>query len=256
MVNMLTSKPTERFSNRVEDYLRYRPGYPPVILDVLGEECGLMPQSVVADVGSGTGLLAQLFLANGNVVYGVEPNAAMREAAERALAGQAKFRSVAGSAEATTLPDASVDFVVAGQAFHWFEMNPARAEFRRIRKPHRWVVIIWNERRKDTPFLREYENLLRTYGTDYGQVEESYPRHERMGEFFGRGGFDHKSFQTVQEFDFEGLRGRLMSASYAPAEGHPNHEPMLAALKQLFDAHENEGRVRVEYISRMYYGHL
>ena len=256
MANMLTSKPTERFSNRVEDYLRYRPGYPPVILDVLREECGLMPQSVVADVGSGTGLLAQLFLANGNVVYGVEPNAAMREAAERALAGQAKFRSVAGSAEATTLPDASVDFVVAGQAVHWFEMNAARAEFRRIRKPHRWVAIIWNERRKDTPFLREYENLLRTYGTDYGQVAESYPRHERMGEFFGRGGFDHKSFQTVQEFDFEGLRGRLMSASYAPAKGHPNHEPMLAALKQLFDAHENEGRVRVEYISRMYYGHL
>ncbi len=256
MANLLSSKPTERFSNRVEDYLRYRPGYPPVILGVLREECGLTAESVVADIGSGTGLLSQVFLANGNAVYGVEPNAAMREAGERALAGQAKFRSVAGSAEATTLPDSSVDFVAAGQAFHWFEMNAARAEFRRIRKPAGWVVIIWNERRKDTPFLRDYEILLRTYGTDYGQVAESYPRHERMEEFFGTGKFSYKFFQTAQEFDFEGLCGRLMSASYAPAKGHPNHEPMLAALKQLFDAHQKDGRVRVDYISRMYFGHL
>jgi SAM-dependent methyltransferase len=252
----LTSKPTERFSNRVENYLRYRPTYPPEILDVLRDECGLSRESVVADVGSGTGLLAQLFLANGSVVYGVEPNAAMREAGERALAGAKNFRSVAGSAEATTLSDASVDFVVAGQAFHWFEMNAARTEFRRIRKPGGWVAVIWNERRKDTPFLREYEVVLQEHGTDYVHVAASYPRHERMEEFFGAGKFDHKFFQTEQEFEFEGLRGRLLSASYAPAQGHPKHEPMLAALKQLFDAHQKDGRVRFDYITRLYYGHL
>jgi SAM-dependent methyltransferase len=256
MIAMLTSKPTERFSNRVEDYLRYRPTYPPPILDVLREDCGLARESVIADIGSGTGLLAQLFLANGNLVYGVEPNAAMREAGERALAGEKNFHSIAGSAEVTTLPDASVDFVVAGQAFHWFDRNAARAEFRRIRKPGGWVAVIWNERRKDTPFLREYETLLREYGTDYVQVAASYPKHERMEEFFGVAKFAHKFFQTTQEFDFEGLRGRLLSASYAPAQGHPKHRPMLAALKQLFDAHQKDGRVRVEYITRLYYGHL
>jgi SAM-dependent methyltransferase len=252
---MQTSKPTERFSNRVEDYLRYRPGYPPAILEALREACGLTPACVVADIGCGTGLLAQIFLANGNLVYGVEPNAAMREAGERAIEGHTNFRSVAGSAEATTLPAASVDFVVAGQAFHWFEMKAARAEFQRVLKPDGWVAVIWNERRKDTPFLRAYERLLRAYGTDYAEVAARYPEHARMEEFFGAGGFHHNFFPNAQDFDFDGLRGRLLSASYAPAKGHPNHEPMLAELKRMFEAYAADGRVRVEYITRLYYGH-
>ncbi|HXJ15686.1 MAG TPA: class I SAM-dependent methyltransferase [Candidatus Polarisedimenticolia bacterium] len=253
---MVALNPIQRFSNRAEDYLRYRPGYPREILDALREECGLAAESVVADIGSGTGLLTQLFLANGNFVYGVEPNAAMREAGEHALEGWPNFRSVAGSAEATTLPDAAVDFVVAGQAFHWFEMNAARAEFRRVLKPGGWVAVIWNERRKDTPFLRAYENLLRTYGTDYAEVAAAYPEQTRMEEFFGAGAFHHKFFPNAQDFDFDGLRGRLLSASYAPPKGHPNHEPMLAELKRLFDAHAKNGRVRVEYITRLYIGHM
>jgi SAM-dependent methyltransferase len=253
---MLASNSVQRFSNRVEDYLRYRPGYPRAILDALREECGLTPESVIADAGSGTGLLTQLFLANGNLVYGVEPNVAMREACEHALEGQPNFRSVAGSAEATTLPDASVDFVVAGQAFHWFEMKAAREEFRRLLKPGGWVAVIWNERRKDTPFLRDYEHLLRTYGTDYKQVAARYPTQARMEEFFGAGAFHHKFFANVQDFHFDGLRGRLLSASYAPPRGHPKHEPMLAELRRLFEAHEKDGRVRVEYITRLYYGHM
>jgi len=249
--------PKQRFSNRVEDYARYRPGYPREILSVLREECGLRPGSIVADIGSGTGLLAQLFLENGNVVYGVEPNAAMREAGERCLKGYPRFRSVAGSAEATTLAAESVDFVVAGQAFHWFDAQAARAEFTRVLRPQGWVAVIWNERKKDaTPFLRGYETLLQAYGTDYEQVVETYPDQRRMDEFFGAGAFRHRSFPNEHRLDCEGLRGRAMSASYSPSAGHPNYAPMVAALQQLFDAHQQGGQVRFEYQTHVYYGHV
>jgi len=255
--NLLPADPIQRFSNRAEDYARYRPGYPRAIVDDLRAECGLAPESVVADIGSGTGLLAQVFLENGNVVYGVEPNAAMRQAGERMLKAYPRFRSVAGSAEATTLADASVDFVVAGQAFHWFEPKAARTEFTRILRPQGWIAIVWNQRKKDaTPFHRDYESLLQTYGTDYQLVAASYPERMQMEEFFGPGAYRHKSFATEQTFDFQGLRGRLLSASYSPAQGHPNHEPMMAGLKKLFDEHAEGGRVRFEYETHIYYGRL
>src|SRR5579863_1204668 len=253
----LATDSKERFSNRVEDYVRYRPGYPDAILDVLRDECGLTSESVVVDVGSGTGLLTRLFLENGNVVYGVEPNAAMREAGEQFLETYPHFCSVAATAEATTLPAASADFVVAAQAFHWFEPKTARAEFRRVLRPNGWVAVIWNERNKGlTPFLEAYEQLLQTYGTDYKKVAETYPEEQRMSDFFGPGKFRHKIFVNEQRLDFAGLRGRLLSSSYSPAGGHPKHEPMLAELRRIFGAHAEEGRVRFEYDSHIYYGQL
>lgn len=249
--------PKLRFSDRVEDYARYRPGYPPEIIDLLRTECNLTPESVVADVGSGTGFLTRLFLENGNVVYAVEPNAAMREAGERLLINNPKFHSVTGSAEATTLPDASVDFITAGQAFHWFDAARTRAEFLRVLLPHGWVAIVWNERKTDsTPFLRDYETLLRTYGTDYGQVASTYLGSRYFVNFFGADGLREKSFPNEQIFDFDGLKGRLMSSSYAPRQGQPNHSPMLAELRRIFDAHQKNGRVRFEYETQVFYGHL
>src|SRR5437773_2428243 len=157
----LMSDPTKRFSNRVGNYIKYRPDYSGAIIDLLNEECGLNQQSIIADIGSGTGILSELFLKNGNRVFGIEPNAPMRGAGEKLLERHSKFTSIEGSAEATTLPDDSVDFVVAGQAFHWFDQKLARDEFSRILKPSFWVVLIWNERRTDsTPFLRAYEQML------------------------------------------------------------------------------------------------
>jgi len=254
---MLSTDPKQRFSNRVEDYVRYRPGYPSASLDTLREECRLGPESVVADIGSGTGLLARRFLENGNLVYGVEPNAAMSEAGEQLLEEYPHFCSVAGSAEATTLPNASVDFVVVGQAFHWFEPSATHAEFLRVLKPNGWVAVLWNERMTNTtPFLREYEAFLRKFGTDYEKVSETYPREHHMQDFFGAGRFEEKLFPNEQVFDFAGLRGRLLSSSYAPPAGHPNHEPMLAELKRLFAAHQQDRRVRIEYKTHMYFGQL
>ncbi len=252
-----TSDSRQRFSNRVADYVRYRPGYPRAVLDLLSEECGFAPESVVADVGSGTGILTQMLLENGNLVYGVEPNAEMRAAGESLLQKYARFRSVAGSAEATTLADASVDFIVVGQAFHWFEPKATRAEFERVLRPRGWVSVIWNERKKDaTAFLREYEAFLLTFGTDYEKVSETYPQDRPMRKFFGAGAGGKKSFANEQVFDFNGLRGRLLSSSYAPAAAHPKHEPMLAELRRIFDAHAQHGRVRFEYLTHVYYGQL
>jgi SAM-dependent methyltransferase len=245
-----------RFDDRVENYVAYRPGYPAGVVDFLRGELGLRPGALVADVGSGTGILSELLLGAGCQVVGVEPNDAMRAAAESRLKSFAGFVSVKGAAEATTLETASADFVAAAQAFHWFDADGARAEFRRILKPGGWVVLVWNMRRTDTtPFLRGYEKLLREFGTDYAQVNCEQVSEERIAEFFG-GQFGSRSFDNFQSFDFDGLRGRLLSSSYVPLEGHPKFEPMLEALRRLFDAHQRDGRVRVEYDTKLYYGRL
>ncbi len=218
----------QRFSNRVTDYVRYRPGYPAEILPLLQTWTHFRPEHVVADIGSGTGLLSKLFVDFGNRVFGVEPNAEMRAAGEEFLDAYPNFTSIAGSAEATTLPSDSVDFVAAGQAFHWFQMPAARNEFHRILKPGGRVLVIWNERLLDeTAFLREYEELLNRFGTDYAKVSESYPRAEQMLEFYGANEFTSHALPNFQEFDFDGLSGRLRSSSYAPPAGHPQFEPMM-----------------------------
>jgi len=247
----------QRFSSRVADYVRYRPGYPSTLLDVLSQQCGLQREHVIADVGSGTGLLSKVFLANGNRVIGVEPNAQMRSAGEEFLAEYANFLSVNGSSDATTLVSASVDFITAAQAFHWFEPSATRAEFARILKPGGWVVVLWNDRRtNETAFGRAYEDLLVRYGTDYGKVREAYPEAARMERFFGPRNFARSELPNFQEFDLEGLAGRLRSSSYAPSQGHTNYEPMMAALRELFDSNQRFGRVRMEYTTQIYFGRL
>jgi SAM-dependent methyltransferase len=247
----------ERFSNRVADYLRYRPSYPAAVIDLVRGECGLRPGHLIADIGSGTGLLCELFLKNGNRVYGVEPNEAMRQAAEEYLASFDGFTSVNGSAEATTLDDISVDFVAAGQAFHWFEPNTTRREFARILKPGGWIIAIWNHRLTDTtPFLREFEELLREFGTDYARVSESYPGTEQMRDFFGNNAIREHDMPNAQEFDFEGLSGRLRSSSYVPTPDHPKFAPMMTVLEEIFRKHAQGGRVCMEYLTRLYFGRL
>jgi SAM-dependent methyltransferase len=249
--------PTKRFSNRVENYIRYRPGYPPEILDCLRSECGLTGQSAIADIGAGTGKLAELFLENGNRVFGVEPNKEMREAGERILKQYPRFTGVGGRAEATSLPDCCADFVTAGQSFHWFDHGACRAEFLRILKPDGWVVIVWNDRRSGaTPFLAGYEKLLREFATDYEQVNHRRTDDAAVIREFFRVPPGYRSFPSFQQFDFEGIKGRLLSSSYAPEAGQPGHDPMLAALKRLFDAHQQNGRVAFEYDTHVHFGRL
>jgi len=248
--------PTQRFSSRVENYVRYRPGYPAGVLELLRTECGLSPESVVADIGSGTGKLTELLLESGCRVLGVEPNTEMRQAAERALGDNSRFTSIAAAAEVTTLPDECAYLIVAGQAFHWFDRERCRDEFVRILKPGGWVVLIWNDRRTDaTPFLAAYETLLREFATDYEQVNHRNIDVNALREFF-RVELKLRKFPYAQCFDFDGLKGRLLSSSYAPEPGQPNHEAMLTRLREIFDVHQQDGRVAFDYDTLVYYGQL
>ncbi len=221
------------------------------------KECGLTEKSVVADIGSGTGILSELFLKHGNRVFGVEPNREMREAGKRFLKTYPHFTSVEGTAEATTLPNQSVEFVTAAQAFHWFDRSRARTEFARILKPGGWVVLIWNERVVETSALgRAYEALIARYGTDYGQVRHTHLRSEDIGAFFSPRPFELRTFKNLQALEFDGIKGRLLSSSYVPEPGHPKHQPMLDELRALFDDHQTGGRVDFDYVTMMYFGQL
>jgi SAM-dependent methyltransferase len=247
------SETVERFSDRVENYVKYRPGYPPEVIELFRAEMNLTAASVIADVGSGTGLSSRLFLAAGNEVYGVEPNAAMRAAAAEFLREFPRFTSVDGTAENTSLPDGAVDFVVAAQAFHWFDREQTPAEFRRILRPGGHVALIWNERQLDSSdFLRDYENFLKKYGTDYEKVRHDNLDREIFEKSFGRE-FSLKTHLNVQTLDFEGLKGRMLSSSYMPAAGSERYAPMIAELARLFANYAESGKIQILYNTNIFY---
>jgi SAM-dependent methyltransferase len=251
-----SSNPTERFSAKVDNYLKYRPHYPPAVIALLQREIGLRPEWSIADIGSGTGFSSELFLANGNTVYGVEPNGPMRAAGENYLAQFGNFVSVNAAAEATTLPDASVDMALAGQAFHWFDQARARAEFERILRGDRWLVLMWNSRDEDNPFQRDYEQLLLEFGTDYTEIRHTNIEDPQIDAFYGPQGCRKARYHNAQVVDLEGLTGRILSSSYVPAPGAPNYEPMLAALAGLFTRHQVDGLLSFDYHTDVYYGRL
>jgi len=251
---MLEITPTQRFSSRVGNYSRFRPSYPAEVSDILKQECAVTAESMIADVASGTGIFTRLLLENGNRVYGVEPNDAMRKAGEEYLAAYPKFSSVAGTAESTTLPGTSVDLVTAAQAAHWFDREKAITEFRRILKPEGYLVLLWNDRRTDSSaFARDYEHLLLEHGTDYAEVKR---RDAASQKFFGEIKHQKRVLPNFQEFDYAALEGRLLSSSYTPPSGHSSHEPMLRELRRIFEAHQRAGTVLMEYDTNLYFGQL
>ena len=245
--------PTKRFSSRVDNYVKFRPDYPPDVLGVLRSRCGLIPETVVADVGSGTGIFTRQLLANGNTVYGVEPNAEMRAAGAEFLAAFPRFHSVDGTAEATTLPDGSVGVITAAQAFHWFKRKRTRTEFARILAPGGWLALIWNDRPLDrTPFLRAYEALLHEFGPDYLAVRHQHLDLPQVQEFVGCTEVTLTVLEHRQLLDYDGLEGRLLSSSYAPEAGHPLHEPMLRRLREIFEQYQADGTVSLDYDTQVY----
>ncbi len=252
----MTLNPTTRFTGRVDNYVRYRPGYPPELIARLAALANLSPSaSVVADIGSGTGILTELILPLAKRVYAVEPNAAMRVAAEQKLGADPRFASVDAAAENTTLPPHSVDLITAGQSFHWFDRAAARREFARVLKPGGLVALIWNERlRSGTVFLEKFENVQRELAPDYANT-----RHKNLNEtiftaFFAPGAHQIVMIPNAQSLDLDALIGFALSLSYAPNPGHPNHAAFVAALKKLFSEESRNGRVEMRYMARLYLG--
>jgi len=251
-----TLDPLGRFSNRVKDYVRYRPSYPAELIGHLRAHAGLGPASEAADVGAGTGIFTRLLLETGARVFAVEPNDAMRGAAEAELSGHPSLTSVKGTSEQTGLEDGSVDLITCAQSFHWFEPVATRREFRRIARPRAWCALVWNMLAKDdSEFARDFHGISEKYGTDYEsvrqrsmEVEASYPS------FFGNKNWREHSFGNSQVLDLAGMEGRLLSASYAPKEGHPNHAPMLASLRELFNRWQRDGLVRMNYRTALILG--
>jgi SAM-dependent methyltransferase len=246
--------PTARFGDRARDYVRARPGYPPALLGWAREALGLVPSWRVADVGAGTGISARLFLEAGCAVTAVEPNAAMRAAAEQALSGWPGFRAVDAAAEATGLADGAFELVAAAQAFHWFDREAARREWRRILAPGGLALVFWNDRRTGgTAFLEGYQALLDGL-PEYAAVEARRPDPGAMRAWFGGGLLGEAAFAHRQELDWEGLLARFFSSSYTPREGDPARPPLRAALRRLFDAEARGGRVALEYETQAWAG--
>jgi len=247
---------TIRFSNRVEQYVKYRPSYPKEIIPFLEKNAGLNSSFAIADIGSGTGISTKLFLDNGNKVFAVEPNNEMRNKAEELLHRYALFVSVNATAEQTTLPGASMDMIVAGQAFHWFDAAKTKTEFRRISKPHTHCVLIWNERLVESGFEKAYEQLLFEYATDYKEVDHRNVSEQKIAAFFEPNDFMLKVFPNKQIFDFEGAKGRLLSSSYVPDETQPIFSSMINTLQKLFDEYEVNNNIEFNYETKVYIGKM
>jgi SAM-dependent methyltransferase len=243
---------TERFTGRADNYVRYRPSYSPMLSDFLRANCGLSSASAVADVGSGTGTLSRILLDQGCVVYGIEPNAEMRASAERLLAGCNRFRSIAATAEATTLPNGSIDLVTSGRSLHWVELAPSLDETRRILRPSGWAIALWNKRCPEIdPVAAGYDRILWTYCADYEALDArrtAAKRHLRSA------GFEQASLAYRKTFDRSQLRGQILSLSVAPDEGDSRREPMLAAVDELFDRFQTNGVVTFNYLTTVYFG--
>ena len=247
---------TQRFSSRVDTYVRFRPSYPKQIIEMLERDCGLTRDSVIADIASGTGIFTRLLLEHGNRVYGVEPNCEMRSAGEEFLPKYPKFTSVNATAEGTTLPDKSVDLITSAQAAHWFVREKAMPEFQRILKPSGYLVLIWNDRKTaGSRFSEEYERLVETYGTDYSEVQR-LGRTIDGNEFFREFQCQKRTLVNYQDLDYAAVEGRLLSSSYAPDRGEPSCASMLADLRRIFDECRENGLVRMEYDTNIYFGRL
>jgi ubiquinone/menaquinone biosynthesis C-methylase UbiE len=248
--------PTQRFSSRVDDYAKYRPGYPAELIPLLQREAGLSPATILADIGSGTGILTEIFLRSGNPVFAVEPNPGMRSAAERMLSNWPKFHSIDGTAENTGLADASVDGIVVAQAFHWFDHAKAMREFRRILKPAGFVALIWNARKTaNSPFMAAYERIVATRGSDFARSGRELVPYETLKQLF-HGNLTQHLLPNYQDLDWPGVRGRLLSASYMPLTGQKGHDEMIAELREAYDQFQKAGVVRLHYDTQVYLGRL
>lgn len=249
-------KNTERFSGRVENYVRYRPHYPKEIITFLKKSISFTDQWIVADIGSGSGISSELFLKNGNVVMAIEPNQEMRAAAEAQFKKKKKFISLKGTAENTTLPENSVDLIVAGQAFHWFNQRKSKKEFQRISTPNGYLLLMWNERDMNSPVQKAYHQMLLELAPKYEEVCQQNINEKAIKSFFSPNPFTFHSIPQSQFFDLEGFKGRLFSTSYAPIGIEKEEKILIKRLKKIFDQFNVNGLLEFPYHCKIYCGKI
>lgn len=247
---------TKRFSDRVANYILYRPHYPKALITFLTNEIQLNQNYIIADIGSGTGISAELFIANNNLIYAVEPNAEMRFAAEKIFQDKTNFKSIDGTAENTNIENESIDFIISGQAFHWFDKTAFKNECKRIAKTNAYCMLFWNDRLTNTPFLLAYEKIVHKYATDQIAANQRVQINEIICDFFAPNIFITKSFNNYQSLNFESLKGRLLSSSYAPNELHPNYQLMIKELQELFELYQEDNHIKINYETRIYLGQI
>lgn len=252
-----TMDSTQRFTSRVNDYVKSRPTYPREVINILRREISFNQSWIIADIGAGTGISAKLFLDEGNEVWAVEPNAAMRLASEEFLKGFDRFHAIDGRADSTTLPDHSIDLIVAAQAFHWFDRDAFKRECQRIATPRGHLLLMWNDRRSTgSRFLDAYEKLLSEFGTDYRQVNHRRLTDEKLAEFFHPSKMRIIALPNEQKLDEDGLLSRLMSSSYVPQAGESKHQPMIERAREIFRTTNTNGFVSMIYELKMYLGKI
>lgn len=248
---------SDRFTATIENYLHYRPSYPKEVLQLAIDRCNLKKDDIIADIGSGTGFLSKLFLEHGNSVFGVEPNEAMRHAAQQYLKSYAHFHNIDGNAENTTLKNHSIDFITAGTSFHWFDATKAKIEFQRILRSQGWVLLVWNVRDiKHSKLVNEYENLILKFGKDYKNSRAQEFDKTAVSDFFAPNHMHTASFKNTQLFNWEGFKGRLLSASYSLREGESGYEDMLKALHLIFDHYQQNNMIEFLYETKVFYGQI
>jgi ubiquinone/menaquinone biosynthesis C-methylase UbiE len=245
---------TKRFSNRVENYVKYRPSYPIEMINFLLEK-GIRHNSTVCDIGAGTGILSKLLINKVGKLYAIEPNENMRLYADKSLSNYENYQSLLHTAEDTKLNDSSVDAITVAQAFHWFDQDKCKKEFKRILKPNGLIFLIWNNRINNTLFLQGYDDLLYKYGTDYSTVNHQNITDDALKNFIDEN-FEKTIFNNFQDFNLEGFLGRVFSSSYTPTEDQPNYEIFLSELKNLFKKYHESGIVRFNYKTEIFSGNM
>ena len=248
---------TEKFTGKADVYAKYRPGYPAELFEHLYQKYSLNASSVIADIGSGTGIFTRELLKSGMKVKAVEPNAVMRLMAEKQLNSCPNFESVNGSAEHTTLSDGSIDLVTAAQAFHWFDPCLFRKECTRILKKGRFVVLVWNHRVDSAPLMEENAEVCRKFCADFHGFSGSRTRDPApFRAFFRSGRYEELAFPHDLPLDLDAFVGRNLSASYAPQRGSERYSLFIEALAELFGKYERGGRVLMPNITRSYAGQV
>ncbi len=250
-----TTDSRERFSDRTENYAKYRPGYPKACLDYL-VSLGLNKHSAVADIGAGTGIFTRLLVYAAGKIYAIEPNREMRHAAEAALKGYRNVHFIDADAENTTLRNKSVEFITCAQSFHWFDREKAKEEFHRILRWDGKAALIWNVRQTESDdFGREYESLLVRCSRDYKKVDHRNVSDAGFEYFFKDGKYTKTVFDNDQAYDLPGIIGRTLSSSYVPLEGEVN-DVLMKGVRRLFNKYNRDGTVTFRIKTEMYTGEV